>query len=153
MLKIRRATSADAPVIAGLVRELADYEKLLPDAKATPADFARELDAPNPVIHVLIAEWNGAPCGFAVPLGDQHVDHRVRRLEFAQEIGCRGLGVGQQLFVVGELAHQRRDQRRVRAGCRTDVEHGLRHSAMYQRMSLSRSSVKRSYGRPCPLTS
>jgi len=66
MLNIRRATRADAPVIASLVRELADYEKLLPDAKATPEDFLRELDSPNPVIHVLIAEWDGAPCGFAL---------------------------------------------------------------------------------------
>jgi GNAT superfamily N-acetyltransferase len=66
MLNIRRATRADAPVIASLVRELAEYEKLLPDAKATAADFERELDAPHPVIHVLIAEWNGAPAGFAL---------------------------------------------------------------------------------------
>jgi GNAT superfamily N-acetyltransferase len=66
MLNIRRATRADAAVIASLVRELADYEKLLPDAKATPEDFLRELDSPNPVIHVLIAEWDGAPCGFAL---------------------------------------------------------------------------------------
>jgi diamine N-acetyltransferase len=66
MLTIRPATRADAPVIASLVRELADYEKLLPEAKATAVDFERELDAPNPVIHVLIAEWNGEPCGFAL---------------------------------------------------------------------------------------
>src|SRR5689334_4108530 len=66
MLKIRPATRADAPVIASLVRELADYEKLLPEAKATDADFLRELDAPNPVIHVLIAEWLGKPVGFAL---------------------------------------------------------------------------------------
>jgi GNAT superfamily N-acetyltransferase len=66
MLTIRPATRADAPVIASLVRELADYEKLLPEAKATAVDFERELDAPNPVIHVLIAEWNGAPAGFAL---------------------------------------------------------------------------------------
>src|SRR3954466_11163757 len=66
MLNIRRATRADAAVIPSLVRELADYEKLLPDAKATPEDFLRELDSPNPVIHVLIAEWDGAPCGFAL---------------------------------------------------------------------------------------
>ena len=65
-LKIRPGTSADADIIAMLVRELADYEKLLPEAKATAADFARELDSPNPVIHVLIAEWNGAPAGFAL---------------------------------------------------------------------------------------
>ena len=66
MLNIRRATRADTPVIASLVRKLTDYEKLLPDAKATPEDFLRELDSPNPVIHVLIAEWDGAPCGFAL---------------------------------------------------------------------------------------
>jgi GNAT superfamily N-acetyltransferase len=66
MLNIRPATRADAPVIASLVRELADYEKLLPEAKATDADFLRELAAPNPVIHVLIAEWDGKPVGFAL---------------------------------------------------------------------------------------
>jgi len=66
MLNIRPATRADAPVIASLVRELADYEKLLDEAKATPADFLRELESPNPVIHVLIAEWQGEPAGFAL---------------------------------------------------------------------------------------
>jgi GNAT superfamily N-acetyltransferase len=66
MLNIRPATRADAPTIATLVRELADYEKLLHEAKATPEDFLRELEAPNPVIHVLIAEWNGEPAGFAL---------------------------------------------------------------------------------------
>jgi GNAT superfamily N-acetyltransferase len=66
MLNIRPATRDDAPVIASLVRELADYEKLLPEAKATPADFLRELTAPNPVIHVLLAEFDGRPVGFAL---------------------------------------------------------------------------------------
>jgi len=66
MLNIRPATRADAPVIASLVRELAEYEKLLPEAKATPADFLRELESPNPVIHVLMAEFNGTPVGFAL---------------------------------------------------------------------------------------
>jgi GNAT superfamily N-acetyltransferase len=66
MLNIRPATRDDAPVIASLVRELAEYEKLLDDAKATAADFLREIESPNPVIHVLIAEWDGAPCGFAL---------------------------------------------------------------------------------------
>jgi GNAT superfamily N-acetyltransferase len=66
MLKIRPATPADAATIAGLVRELADYEKLLHEAKGTPADFQRELESPNPVIRVLIAEWDGEPAGFAL---------------------------------------------------------------------------------------
>ena len=63
---IRPGTSADADTIAMLVRELADYEKLLPEAKGTAADFRRELDAPDPVIRVLIAECNGEPAGFAL---------------------------------------------------------------------------------------
>lgn len=66
MLKIRAAVPADADTIAALVRELADYEKLLHEAKARPADFRRELEAEHPVIRVLIAEWNGEPAGFAL---------------------------------------------------------------------------------------
>ncbi len=66
MLNIRPASGADAPLIASLVRELADYEKLLSEARATAVDFQRELDAANPVIRVLIAEWDGKPAGFAL---------------------------------------------------------------------------------------
>jgi GNAT superfamily N-acetyltransferase len=66
MLNIRTATAADANTIASLVRELADYEKLLHEARATPEDFLRELTAENPVIHVLIAEWDGQAAGFAL---------------------------------------------------------------------------------------
>ena len=66
MLNIRPATGADAGIVATLVRELADYEKLLHEARASADDFRRELESPNPVIHVLIAEWNGEPAGFAL---------------------------------------------------------------------------------------
>jgi GNAT superfamily N-acetyltransferase len=65
-LNIRPATSADAATIADLVRELAEYEKLAHEAKARPEDFLRELESPNPVIRVLIAEWDGEPAGFAL---------------------------------------------------------------------------------------
>jgi diamine N-acetyltransferase len=66
MLNIRPATPADAGTIATLVRELADYEKLLHEARATDEDFRRELTAENPVIRVLIAEWESEPVGFAL---------------------------------------------------------------------------------------
>jgi len=87
MLKIRPATRGDAPLIDSLVRELADYEKLLHEARATSADFLRELDAPNPVIHVLIAEWNGEPAGFALYF-----------FNFSTFVGRRGLYL-EDLFV------------------------------------------------------
>ena len=66
MLNIRPATRADAATIASLVRELAEYEKLSHEALARPEDFLRELESPNPVIHVLIADWNGEPAGLAL---------------------------------------------------------------------------------------
>jgi GNAT superfamily N-acetyltransferase len=66
MLNIRPATPGDAETIAALVRELADYEKLLHEAQGTAADFRRELESPNPVIRVLIADWNREPAGFAL---------------------------------------------------------------------------------------
>src|SRR5689334_21558073 len=66
MLSIRPATPADAETVASLVRELADYEKLLHEARATAEDFRREIGSPNPVIRVLIAEWQGKPAGFAL---------------------------------------------------------------------------------------
>ena len=66
MLNIRPATPADAETVASLVRELAEYEKLLDEARATAEDFRREIEAANPVIRVLIAEWEGKPAGFAL---------------------------------------------------------------------------------------
>jgi GNAT superfamily N-acetyltransferase len=66
VLNIRTASVSDASIIASLVRELAEYEKLLDEARATPEDFRRELESPNSVIHVLIAEWDGKPAGFAL---------------------------------------------------------------------------------------
>ena len=66
MLTIRAATTADASTVADLVRELADYEKLRHEARATPEDFLRELESANPVIRVLLAEWQGQPAGFAL---------------------------------------------------------------------------------------
>lgn len=66
MLNIRPATPSDAGTIATLVRELADYEKLLHEARATDEDFRRELTAETPVIRVLIAEWDGVAVGFAL---------------------------------------------------------------------------------------
>jgi GNAT superfamily N-acetyltransferase len=66
MLKIRAATVADAELIATFVRELADYEKLAHEARANAADFARELSAPQSIIHVLLADWHDEPAGFAL---------------------------------------------------------------------------------------
>ena len=63
---IRPARLDDAPTIANLIRELAVYEKLEHQAKATSDDLARHLFGDRPAAEVLIAEVAGEPVGFAL---------------------------------------------------------------------------------------
>ena len=63
---IRPALPDDARTIADLIRELAAYEKLEDQAKATPEDLARHLFGDRPAAEVLIAEVEGRPIGFAL---------------------------------------------------------------------------------------
>ena len=65
-MTIRPAAPADLPLIAMLVRELAEYEKLADQAVATEADFAESLFGPAPKAHALIVEQDGQPAGFAI---------------------------------------------------------------------------------------
>jgi len=65
-LTIRAATLADTPLIATLVRELAEYEKLAHEAVATAADFEKALFGPQPKAHALIVERDGQVAGFAI---------------------------------------------------------------------------------------
>jgi GNAT superfamily N-acetyltransferase len=60
------AVPADAAVIADLVRELADYERLGHEAAATASDFAMALFGPVPRAHAMLAEMEGDVVGFAL---------------------------------------------------------------------------------------
>src|SRR5690606_30124739 len=65
-LTIRPAVPADAGLIAGFIKALAEYEKLGHEAKASEADIARDLFGPDPKVFCDIAEWAGEPVGFAL---------------------------------------------------------------------------------------
>jgi GNAT superfamily N-acetyltransferase len=65
-LSIRSAVPADAALIVKFIRDLAAYEKLEHEAKASEADILRDLFAPGPRVFCDIAEWDGAPIGFAL---------------------------------------------------------------------------------------
>lgn len=65
-MTIRPATPADIPLVATLVRELAEYEKLAHEAVATEADFETALFGPTPRAHALIVEKDGETAGFAL---------------------------------------------------------------------------------------
>jgi GNAT superfamily N-acetyltransferase len=66
MLKIRPATINDAALLAGMILELAEYEKLAHEASVTPESIARDGFGPKPKFRAVIAELDGKPAGYAV---------------------------------------------------------------------------------------
>jgi GNAT superfamily N-acetyltransferase len=65
MLVIRKAEPRDVPQILELIRELAAYEKAPGQAVATEADLLVDGFGPAPRYFCLMADWEGAPAGFA----------------------------------------------------------------------------------------
>jgi len=65
-LIIRRARPDEAGLVLSLVRELAEYEKLLHEVEATEAMISEALFGSNVRLFCDIAEWNGEAAGFAV---------------------------------------------------------------------------------------
>jgi GNAT superfamily N-acetyltransferase len=66
LLTIRAATPDDISLILDLIRELAVYEKEPESARATPELLHRGLFGDSPTAEAVIAEWDGAPAGFAL---------------------------------------------------------------------------------------
>jgi GNAT superfamily N-acetyltransferase len=65
-LVIRQAGPQDGALILALVRELADYEKLAGEVDASEEMIAGALFGAEPRLYCDIAEWDGAPVGFAL---------------------------------------------------------------------------------------
>jgi GNAT superfamily N-acetyltransferase len=63
---IRSATVADVPIIAKLIRDLAEYERLSHAVILDEADLRQHLFGTRPYAEVLLAEENGAVVGFAL---------------------------------------------------------------------------------------
>jgi GNAT superfamily N-acetyltransferase len=66
MRHLRPATAPDAPLLLAFITELARYEKLEHEVKATAADLVRDGFGPTPRFEAAIAEWDGEPAGFAL---------------------------------------------------------------------------------------
>uniref|UniRef100_A0AAU3GTJ0 GNAT family N-acetyltransferase n=1 Tax=Streptomyces sp. NBC_01401 TaxID=2903854 RepID=A0AAU3GTJ0_9ACTN len=65
---IRTATSEDVPAIHAMVRELAEYEKALDEAKATEEQLREALfgERPAAYAHVAVSDDDGEVVGFAL---------------------------------------------------------------------------------------
>ena len=65
-ISIRPARPGEAGLVLALVRELAEYERLLDAVDATEAMIDAALFGEQPRVSCEIAEWAGAPAGFAL---------------------------------------------------------------------------------------
>ena len=65
-LAIRRGTRRDVPTILALIRGLAEYERLLPEMKATAARIRRHGFGRRPYFETLICRRGARPIGFAL---------------------------------------------------------------------------------------
>ena len=59
-LAIRPARQFDLPLIAELIRALAEYEKLAHEVRFDEAELGRHLFGPHPMAEVVIGELDGA---------------------------------------------------------------------------------------------
>ena len=63
---VRPSVSADLPLIAAFIRELADYEKLSHEVRFDEADLGENLFGPRRHAEALIGEIDGQAQGFAL---------------------------------------------------------------------------------------
>ncbi len=101
-ISIRPAGPADAGIVFGFVRALAEYEKLSHEVEADEAMIAAALAGPNPRVFCDIAEWNGAPAGFALwfyNFSTFRGRHGIYLEDLFVDPALRGHGIGKALLV------------------------------------------------------
>jgi GNAT superfamily N-acetyltransferase len=105
---IRPATPADIPVIHTLIRELAEYEKALHEARATEAQLHEALFGEHPAAfaHIAADDTTGDPVGFALwflNFSTWRGVHGIYLEDLYVRPTARGAGHGKALLT--ELAH------------------------------------------------
>jgi len=90
-ITLRPATADDVGLILDLIRQLADYEKMVDEVVADEDQLHRSLFGERQVAEVVIASYDGEPAGFALFFHN-----------FSTFLGCPGIYV-EDLFVIPAL--------------------------------------------------
>ncbi|MCB9888937.1 MAG: GNAT family N-acetyltransferase [Planctomycetes bacterium] len=109
---VRAARPADVEAILGLIRELAQYERLEHQMHASAADLHAHLFGTPPACEALVAEAAGRVVGYAVFLG-AYSTFLTRPTLYLEDLyvtpQMRGTGLGKALLAqVAAVAVQRR---------------------------------------------
>jgi GNAT superfamily N-acetyltransferase len=98
---IRPATPEDVPLILQLIHELADYEKLSHQVRATEENLHTTLFGRHPVAEAVIASLDGTPVGYAV-FFPNYSTWEGRPGLYLEDLfvrpGARGKGLGRELL-------------------------------------------------------
>jgi GNAT superfamily N-acetyltransferase len=110
-ISLRPAAREDVPVVARLIRALAEYERLSHECFADEAALEAHLFGPRPYAEVLIADVDGEPAGFAL-FFHNYSTFLARPGLYLEDLfvvpGRRGLGLGKRLLAaLASLAVER----------------------------------------------
>jgi GNAT superfamily N-acetyltransferase len=100
-LNIRPATPDDVPAILGFIRELAEFEREPDAVLATEADLLRDGWGEPARFAAIIADYNGAPAGFALYFTTYSTwrgHHGIRLEDVYVTPLLRGHGIGKALL-------------------------------------------------------
>ena len=149
---LRPASREDAETIAHLIRELADYEKLLDEAKAGPEDILRDGFGARPFFECLLAEVAGEAVGFAL-FFPNYSTFEGRPGLYLEDLyvapRARGLGVGRKMIARLAAIAIERDWRRLRRATealleRLDSQLGRERDALRVLAPSARLAAQRS---------
>ncbi len=100
-LTIRPAVAGEARLVLHFIRDLAAYEKLEHEVKATEADLDRDLFGASPRVFADIAEWQGEPVGLSLwfyTYSTFQGRHGIWLEDLYVDPVARGKGVGKALL-------------------------------------------------------